>query len=235
MELCYAANLLHRASRRCGSCRLRRPHGSNCGQSRNGNFSGALIEGRRTRDWEFHFKGLIFHGNHYTGPAIKLEWVQTSVFEALVIQDFGGDTAAVFGDTVLSSTVFRDVQLNWNQNPVYLKNVNDLRWQGGNSQINWSPGGWAAGLKILGGTHNPPPTGNYIAGPVLVENFHIEGSRIDITGIRKLTWRGGYHVGADVHVNSSYNIAIQCDGYYHSSLIRENNNTTSLCTNDSSN
>jgi len=90
-------------------------------------------------------------------------------------------------------------------------NASDVRWRGGALHSNWK--GWNSGLIIRGQPHNPPVT---TGGPVLVEDLHLEGSKLVIERARAITIRGGYWFMSRADLNNNVGLSLQCNGMFWS-------------------
>ena len=175
-------------------------------------FPQPLIKARHSRDWEFRLSGLRFDGWNYEGPALDLGYAQLSLFDDIIIQRFGGvEPFAIGRSAATSATEFRDVQLNWNQYPGVIFNASDVRWRGGALHSNWKD--WNSGLIIRGQRHDPP---NNTGGPVLVEDLHLEGSKLVIERARAVTVRGGYWFMSRGDLIDNVGLSLQCNGLFWS-------------------
>jgi hypothetical protein len=175
-------------------------------------FPQPLIKAGHSRDWEFRMTGLRFDGWNFDGPALDLGYVQLSRFDDIIVQRFGGPEPFAIGrSAATSATEFRDVQLNWNRYPGIIFNASDVRWRGGALHSNWK--GWNSGLIIRGQPHNPPVT---TGGPVLVEDLHLEGSKLLIERARAITIRGGYWFMSRADLNNNVGLTLQCNGMFWS-------------------
>jgi hypothetical protein len=175
-------------------------------------FDAPLIKAGHSRDWEFRFTGLRFDGWNNSGPALELGYAQLSLFSDIIIQRFdGAEPFSVGKDGATSATEFRDVQLNWNRYAGVIYNASDVRWRGGALHSNWKD--WDSGLVIIGQPHNPPVT---TGGPVLVEDIHVEGSKLLIERARAVTLRGGYWFLGRADLNQNVGISVECNGMFWS-------------------
>ena len=175
-------------------------------------FDAPLIKAAHSRDWEFRLTGLRFDGWNNSGPALELGYAQLSLFSDIIIQRFDGpEPFSVGEDGATSATEFRDVQLNWNRYAGVIYNASDVRWRGGALHSNWKD--WDSGLVIRGQPHNPPVT---TGGPVLVEDIHVEGSKLLIERARAVTLRGGYWFLGRADLNQNVGISVECNGMFWS-------------------
>ena len=175
-------------------------------------FPEPLIRAGHSRDWEFRLIGLRFDGWNFSGPALDLGYAQLSILDDIIIQRFDGPEPFAIGrDGATSATEFRDVQLNWNRYAGVIFNASDVRWRGGAIHSNWN--GWNSGLVIRGQPHNPPVT---TGGPVLVEDLHVEGSKLLIERARAVTVRGGYWFLGRADLNDNEGLSVQCNGMFWS-------------------
>lgn len=174
-------------------------------------FNAPLIRAGKSREWEFRLRGLLFDGWNESGPALRLEYVQLSLFDDIRVQRFGGPEPFSVGHAgATSASEFRDIQLNHNEYPAVIHNASDVRWRGGASHATW--GGWSSGLTIYGGPHTPATA---VGGPVLVEDIHMEGSVIRIEDAYAVTFRGGFIYVSQVRIDRSTPVHVDCNGYYY--------------------
>jgi hypothetical protein len=173
----------------------------------------------RERHWEIRMSGLLFDAQREKypdgGSSLDVELMQLSVIKDVRFQNHAG-IPFIFGSGPygnVNACEFRDIVLLDNARPALLREASDFRWRGGNMEThvlsadNTRP--FVGGLAIEGPSRDKH---NTYAGPGLIEDVHLEFSRIDVRGVDGLTFRGGYRYWSHVHLSDCRSLSYAANG-----------------------
>lgn len=153
----------------------------------------------RQWDWELRLRGIGFDAYNHSGVSLDIDYMQLSEWNDVDFRNHLSEPYIVHDG--VSGNRFINIGHFYNKLDGQLLNITDVSIEGGNAHSDWKER--MGGIHITGGPHNPPPKGNSISGPGHLRDFHNEGCRIRVEGLRRFRIEGGYHLGADVVINGA--------------------------------